>query len=185
MSITASAMGRARLLPVLTLLTLLLTLTGTGGRAFAADPAQPHFTATVDDTTLTAGQIGRLSVTFTNRQDQPVTFLYATVDTVDVNASWLTVRHEFAGCAGGAGWCSAVPDSASFNLTYPQVPILPGESRTVAFDYRFTADSDCTTGAQFGFGVQYFYYEYGTSTYQSSQSLTPPTIITLVCPTAA
>ncbi|WP_406097514.1 hypothetical protein [Kitasatospora purpeofusca] len=182
MSTTASAAGRARLLAVLT---LLLTLTGLGGQAFAADPAQPHFTATVDDTTLTAGQIGTLSVTFTNRQDQPVTFLYATVNSVDVNASWPGVRHEFVGCAGGASWCSALPDSASFNLTYPQVPVLPGESRTVAFDYRFTAGSDCTTGAQFGFSVQYFYYEYGASTHQSSQDLTPPTVVTLVCPTAA
>ncbi|MFB8240600.1 hypothetical protein ACFC58_29080 [Kitasatospora purpeofusca] len=73
----------------------------------------------------------------------------------------------------------------SLLLTYPQVPVLPGESRTVAFGYRFTADSDCTTGARFGFWVQHFYYEYGASTYQSAQSPTPPTIVTLACPTGA
>ncbi|MFD7414715.1 hypothetical protein [Kitasatospora purpeofusca] len=93
-------------------------------------------------------------MTFANRQDQPVTFRYATVNTVDVKASWLTVRHEFVGCAGGASWCSAVPDSASCHLTYPQVAILPDESRTVAFGYRFTAESDCTTGARFGSWAQ-------------------------------
>ncbi|MFB7380209.1 hypothetical protein ACFC6U_19390 [Kitasatospora purpeofusca] len=60
--------------------------------------------------------------------------------------------------------------------------ILPACSNAAT---RRSFSSPAPAVRSFGFWVQYFYYEYGTSTYQSSQSLTPPTIITLVCPTAA
>ncbi|MER5351698.1 hypothetical protein ABT093_15380 [Kitasatospora sp. NPDC002551] len=179
MSIPASAMRRVRLIAALT---LFLSLFGFGGQAFAAaEPSSPHFAFSVDDTTLTPGQVGALSVTFTNRQDTPVTFLYATVYASETGSA---AHREFTGCTG-ASWCELSPSSVRFNLVSPAVPIAPGDSRAVTLPFRFTADSDCAVGGTVGFLVYYFYYEYTQGTYQGAQVPDPSVAGNLVCPPAS
>ncbi|MFF7456312.1 hypothetical protein [Kitasatospora sp. NPDC008115] len=182
MSIPASAMRRVRLVAALT---LFLSLWGFSGQAFAApEPLPPHFALSVDDTTLTPGQSATLTVTFTNRQAVPVTFLYAALLVSDGGLpSSAVVRREITGCSG-ASWCEFLPRNAYFNLVSPAVPIAPGDSRTVTLPFRFSADSDCTTGAVMDFQVQYFYYEYAQGTYQAGEIPAPPAVSSLVCPPA-
>ncbi|MFE7562106.1 hypothetical protein [Kitasatospora sp. NPDC057500] len=180
MSIPASAMRRVRLVAALT---LFLGLLGFGGQAFAApEPQGPHFVLSVDRATLTPGQAATLSVTFTNRQATPVNFLYATLYTPLSGPT--TVHSELTGCSG-ASWCDFAGASARFNLVAPEVPIAPGDSRTVTLPFRFTADSDCTTGAYLGFQIYYFYYEYAQGTYQGAVALDPSVVSSLVCPPAS
>ncbi|GAA1402098.1 hypothetical protein GCM10009639_45190 [Kitasatospora putterlickiae] len=160
-------------------LTLFLGLFGFGGQAFAADePSSPHFALSVDDTTLTPGQVGTLSVTFTNRQATPVTFLYTTVYASETGSA---AHREFTGCTG-ASWCEVSAPAVRFNLVSPAVPIAPGDSRTVTLPFRFTPDSDCTAGGTVGFSIYYFYYEYAQGTYQGGQFTFPPVDGNLVCP---
>ncbi|MFE7191885.1 hypothetical protein [Kitasatospora sp. NPDC057541] len=187
MSTPTSAMRRVRLIAALT---LFLGLLGFGQQAFAAAspvPAPvsaPSFALSLDDTTLTPGQNGALSVTFTNRQTGPVTFLYTTLVASEAGSPIAGARREFTGCTG-ASWCEVAPMTVRFNLVSPTVPIAPGESRTVTLPYHFTADSDCTIGARMDFRIYYFYYEYGSNgTYQGSEFPDPPVFSSLVCPTA-
>ncbi|MFE6867160.1 hypothetical protein ACFVFS_11410 [Kitasatospora sp. NPDC057692] len=182
MSTPTSATRPARLVAALM---LFLGLMGFGGQAFAvSDPTPPYFALSVDDTTLTPGQGATLSVTFTNRQATPVTFLYATVFASEWGSPPSTAVHrEITGCSG-ASWCDFGPTSVRFNLVAPSVPIAPGDSRTVTLPFRFTADSDCTAGALVGFHVYYFYYEYAQGTYQGGEVPNPPAVSSLVCPPA-
>ncbi|WP_380284064.1 hypothetical protein [Kitasatospora purpeofusca] len=182
MSMTTWAIRRVRLVAALT---LFLSLLGFGRPAFAAaDPVPQYFALSVDDTTLTPGQAATLSVTFTNRQATPVTFLYVSLYASEWGSPPSTAVHrEFTGCSG-ASWCDVAPMSVRFNLVSPSVPIAPGDSRTVTLPFRFTADSDCTAGALVGFHVYYFYYEYAQGTYQGGELPATPAVSSLVCPPA-
>ncbi|MFD4909115.1 COG1361 family protein [Kitasatospora purpeofusca] len=146
--------------------------------AVAAEPPPPRFVVTVDDATLTPGQTSAVTITFTNRETEPVQFVYVML------REYLA---DFLGCTG-TSWCSYGKESTGmlvFNLTAPLVPIAPGESRTVRLPFRFRADLDCTPRYTAGFSVSYFYYEYGQG--QATDSFDHPESIahtTLVCPTA-
>ncbi|MFD7417898.1 hypothetical protein [Kitasatospora purpeofusca] len=172
---SAPAVRRAGLTAVIAFLLCFVTL---GRPAVAAEPPPPHFVVTVDDATLTPGQTSTVSVTFTNRETEPVQFVYAMLWPI-----WV----EFLGCTG-TSWCSYGNDSHSmlaYNLTAPLVPIAPGESRTVRLPFRFPADLDCTSQWTVGLSVSYFHYEYGQG--QATDSFDHPESIaytTLVCPTA-
>ncbi|MEU3567599.1 hypothetical protein AB0E96_04080 [Kitasatospora sp. NPDC036755] len=146
--------------------------------AAAVEPPPPRFVVSVDDATMTPGQISSVNVTFTNRESEPVRFVYVMLR---------EFKAEFLGCTG-ASWCSFSQDNTGtevFNLAAPLVPILPGESRTVRLPFRFRADLDCVSQWTATFRVWYSYYEFGQG--QTAEVFDPPESIahsTLVCPAA-
>ncbi|MFJ4095177.1 hypothetical protein ACIPYS_26610 [Kitasatospora sp. NPDC089913] len=174
-------MRRVRLVAALT---LFLTLMGFGRQAFAvADPPAPRFTMSVDRTTVAPGQAANVTVTFTNRESGPVNFLYATV-TPDffVPAGSGVAPYAFTGCTA-ASWCGPNQFGFSYNLTAPQAPVAPGESRTVTVSFRFAPDADCAWVTKVGFYLSYVYYEYDQGIHDSLPPIAgTSSLVTLVCP---
>ncbi|MFF7585948.1 hypothetical protein ACFZCK_00470 [Kitasatospora purpeofusca] len=170
---SAPAVRRAGLTAVIAFLLCFVTL---GRPAAAVEPPPPRFVVAVDDATMTPGQTSTVSLTFTNRETEPVQFVYVMLREYKV---------DFLGCTG-TSWCSYGKESTGmlvFNLTAPLVPIAPGESRTVRLPFRFRADLDCASHLTASFSVSYFYYEYGQG--QATDSFDHPESIahtTLVCP---
>ncbi|WP_159400669.1 hypothetical protein [Streptomyces sp. XY431] len=184
MPIPASAMRRVRLVVALT---LFLTLLGFGRQAFAAaDPPPPSFAITVDRSTVVPGEAAAVSVTFTNREATPVSFLFATVTASDTGPVGSTgLARDFSGCVG-ASWCDTWQTSyLRYNLTAPAVPVAPGDSRTVTLSFRYAPGVDCTLGAGVRFFVYYFYYEHGQGSYQGAEDSSPAAATRLVCPPAS
>ncbi|WP_329486293.1 hypothetical protein OG618_06680 [Kitasatospora sp. NBC_01246] len=186
MRIPAPALRRVRLIAVIA---LFLGLLGFGHPASAAEPP-PSFTLSVDHPVVTPGQVGTLTVTFTNHQSSDVQFLYVTTYASEqTSPTPAGSRPEFVSCTGDASACGFEQTLSYFNMTAPVVPIAPGESRSVRLAYRFTPESDCHSPSVVAFGVLYFYYEYaqGTQTYEGRQWIEAggsPTIA-MTCPAAA
>ncbi|MBD0674665.1 hypothetical protein [Streptomyces sp. CBMA156] len=161
---------------VTAVIALLLCFVALSRPAAAAEPPPPLFVVAVDDATMTPGQESTLRVTFTNRETTPVQFVYVMLR---------EYKADFLGCTG-TSWCSYGQDNTGmlvFNLTAPQVPIAPGESRTVQLRFRFRADLDCASHWTTDFRVWYSHYEYGQG--QAAEVFDPPESIahsTLVCP---
>ncbi|MFF1901968.1 hypothetical protein [Kitasatospora sp. NPDC058218] len=185
MRIPAPALRRVRLIAVIALFISLLGL----GQASAAEPAPPAITMSVDHPVVTPGQVGTLTITFTNQQSSDVQFLYvSTYGSEQATPTPYDTRVEFVSCTGDASTCAFDQTASYFNMTAPTVPIAPGESRTVRLSYRFTPESNCHSTSTVAFGVLYFYYEYaqGTQTYEGKQWIVPgvsPTIA-VTCPAA-
>ncbi|MFE2723423.1 hypothetical protein [Kitasatospora sp. NPDC059327] len=168
-------------------LSLFVSLIGFSRQASAAEPPPPALTMSVDRPVVAPGEVGTLTLTFTNRQSSDVQFLYvSTYASEQASPTPGTTRAEFTSCTGDASTCAFDQIVSYFNMTAPTVPIAPGESRTVRLTYRFTPESDCHNTSVVAFGILYFYYEYaqGTGTQEGKQWVEPgvsPTM-TLACP---
>ncbi|MFJ6617847.1 hypothetical protein ACIQOW_09800 [Kitasatospora sp. NPDC091335] len=176
---------------VVAVLALLVSLMGFAPQASATASAQPpYFTFSVDHPTVTPGQTGTLTVTFTNRQAVDVTFLYIWLPMVEAGPQPAPgTRAVLTGCSGQVSWCDLgrwepFGLRALMNLTAPLVPIAPGTSRTITLTYQYPATSDCTVHPVVSFAAHYFHFEYGdgTQAYDGSEFPDPPVTSTLVCP---